>query len=1075
MGQLRGLNHSLIALGLMSVFVVFESQADQIAYTYDSEGRVASHTDWKGVTTTYQYNERGLEIGRTEMLNTLQSRTITTEWDSDFRLPITVSEPGKVTTHTYSTSGLELSRTMTDTATQNSRTWHYTYNDLGLKVSEDGPRTDVNDITTFTYDTKGNLSLITNALGHDTRITAYDAAGRPITIVDPNGLSTQLSYDPRGRLISQAVSDGSTTHNTTYTYDPVGNLTDINLPDGTTIGYVYDAANRLIGLRDSLGNHIDYTLDAMGNRTSEQVVDTNGVLLHTSRRVYDELGRMLQLIDAHEHIISYQYDANGNLTLKTDARLNYIAHFYDAFDRIKQTTDALEGITSYTYDSQGNLTSVTDPKGLTTTYTYDGLGNRLSLSSPDTGLTTYTYDEAGNQLSQTDSRDIKVTYTYDALNRLTSIQYPAPSLAVRYGYDQGVNSIGLLTSMTDAQGTTDYGYDVFGRLISEIRSDDTLTTAFHYSYDSVGRLASLTYPSGHKLLYSYDNLGQVSDVTLQKPDASLQPLATNIQRLPFGPIQSFDYGNDLILNREFDQNYRLIAQAVPGILNNRHQHDSVGNLIDWSDLLDTSRDQIFGYDALDRLISATGLYGDLSISYDATGNRLNFTHDLVTDTYHYAADSHRLLEILGNHPENRTYDAVGNTLQSALGNYVYDATNRPIRNTRAGVVAEYSYNGKGERIRKTVNGQTINFRYGPDSKLLGEYDGDGNPLREYIYLEGQPLAELSFNVATTATTLQSDPRCVPRKARNKHERHWRTTIGGSDSKHRKKNIYTSDTTPYGSRGCGVTNSELIKGEMKQCGHRTAVAQRECHDKRERKRDMDIPQSIMRDTTSLAYLHTDHLGAVVKATDENQNLIWDVVRRPFGNRSLITAQIEMPLGFPGQYYDEESGVFYNYFRDYDPSTGRYLQSDSIGLDGGLNTYAYGGGNPLSHIDPTGLDWLYDGGTNTFQHTDSNGNITNTWPAVSGPWGNGQLPPGSYTLPSPPVHVPPSHPNQASYCDSAGNCWWQPITPNFPTNRGGLGIHPDGNVPGTAGCVGATDSDTTSLFDALSKDQGPLIVR
>jgi len=67
-----------------------------------------------------------------------------------------------------------------------------------------------------------------------------------------------------------------------------------------------------------------------------------------------------------------------------------------------------------------------------------------------------------------------------------------------------------------------------------------------------------------------------------------------------------------------------------------------------------------------------------------------------------------------------------------------------------------------------------------------------------------------------------------------------------------------------------------------------------------------------------YLHTDHLGAVVKATDSSQALVWDAIRKPFGQRSVTTARIEMPLGFAGQYYDEESGNFYNYFRDYDPS-------------------------------------------------------------------------------------------------------------------------------------------------------------
>jgi RHS repeat-associated protein len=104
---------------------------------------------------------------------------------------------------------------------------------------------------------------------------------------------------------------------------------------------------------------------------------------------------------------------------------------------------------------------------------------------------------------------------------------------------------------------------------------------------------------------------------------------------------------------------------------------------------------------------------------------------------------------------------------------------------------------------------------------------------------------------------------------------------------------------------------------------------------------------------LSYLHTDHLGAVVKATDESGGLVWDGERRPFGERVVAVSDVEMVLGFPGQYYDEETNNYYNYFRDYDPTTGRYLQSDPIGLWGGLNTYAYVGGNPLYWVDPFGL--------------------------------------------------------------------------------------------------------------------------
>ena len=741
------------------------------------------------------------------------------------------------------------------------RTTSYTYTAQGQVETIDGPRLDVSDITTYGYDTQGNRISITNALSQVTQVTAHDAAGRPLTIVNPNGLTTTLSYDLRGRLTQQSLSDGSTTRTTLYGYDPVGNLIRVTQPDGSFISYDYDTAHRLIGLEDNQSNRIDYTLDAMGNRLSEQVSDPNGTLTRNQQRVYDELGQVQQLIDSQNNNTAYSYDANGNLTQTTDAKLNPTAQTYDALDRLKQQTDALDGTTQYAYDAQDNLTSVTDPSGLTTTYNYDGLGNLISQTSPDTGTTTYTYDEAGNRLTQTDARGITVNYSYDVLNRLTHVSYPDTSLNVTYNYDQGTYDIGKLTSIGDTNGTTTYTYNAYGDLITQTRtSSDSIVTTFSYDYDTYGRLASLTYPSGNSVNYTYDAYGQLSSLTYEWSDSTTQPLISNLQTLPFGPIKAFDYGNGLSLTRSFDQDYQLISQTIPGILQSSYQHDPVGNITDWQDLLSTGQDQLFDYDALYRLTSANGAYGDITYTYDATGNRLSLTLDGSTETYSYVPSSHRLQQILDSVTDSRSYDAAGNTIQSLIGSYTYDDTNRMVGFTKTGATATYAYNGKGERISKNVDGTITRFRYAPAGQLLGEYDQNGQAIREYITLEGQPVALVSTDPVTVANT-----------------------------------IY--------------------------------------------------------------YLHTDHLGAVVKATDSAQALVWDAERKPFGERSVTTAQIEMPLGFPGQYFDEESGNYYNYFRDYDPSTGRYLQSDPIGLDGGLNTYAYVNGNPLSLVDYYGLEGVY----------------------------------------------------------------------------------------------------------------------
>jgi RHS repeat-associated protein len=125
---------------------------------------------------------------------------------------------------------------------------------------------------------------------------------------------------------------------------------------------------------------------------------------------------------------------------------------------------------------------------------------------------------------------------------------------------------------------------------------------------------------------------------------------------------------------------------------------------------------------------------------------------------------------------------------------------------------------------------------------------------------------------------------------------------------------------------------------------------------------DIPVATVRQEAcglSIFYIHTDHLNTPRRITRRStSDVVWSWDSDPFG----ATAPNENPSGlgsfsfnlrFPGQFYDAETGLNYNYFRDYDPATGRYVESDPSGLNGGVNTYAYVAGNPVSWIDPYGL--------------------------------------------------------------------------------------------------------------------------
>ncbi|MDF2446996.1 MAG: hypothetical protein K0S46_2232 [Moraxellaceae bacterium] len=254
------------------------SPASQEARTLDANGNVESRTDANGNVTTYVYDlVRNLETSRTEASGTPQARTITTQWHATWNQPTQVSEPGRVTVYTYDTRGNRETKTVTDTVTSQTQVWTWAYNSVGQLLSEDGPRTDASDVTTYAYYGStsphyGRLYRITNAANQITEFTDYDANGKLLSQVDPNGVNTTFTYDARGRLKTRS----SNSKTTSYDYDPVGQLTKVTLPDGNWVEYVYDNAHRLTEIHDKAGNRIVYTLDLMSRRTKEEIKDTQG-------------------------------------------------------------------------------------------------------------------------------------------------------------------------------------------------------------------------------------------------------------------------------------------------------------------------------------------------------------------------------------------------------------------------------------------------------------------------------------------------------------------------------------------------------------------------------------------------------------------------------------------------------------------------------------------------------------------------------------------------------------------------------------------------------------------------------
>jgi YD repeat-containing protein len=754
------------------------------AQTFDANGNVASRTDWNGNRTNYGYDlSRNLETSRTEALTsggaaTPQTRTISTQWHPVFRLPVKVAEPLRITSYVYNgdggsscgfqadgatlVPGVLCSKTVQATSDASGaqgfsaagtgalRTWTYTYNANGSVLTVDGPRTDVSDVTTYAYyantdpdlGKRRQIATITDALGHVTSITAYNAHGQPLTIVDPNGLVTTLAYDVRMRLTSRSVG-GETT---TYTYDNAGQLTQVTLPDGSFLSYAYDAAHRLTGISDNQGGRIAYTLDAMGNRTQEQVFDPASALVQTRSRVYDNLNRLAQEIGAQNQTTAYAYDNQGNVVSVTDPLNHVTGNQYDALNRLAQVTDPNLGVTQYGYNALDQLASVTDPRNLATSYNYDGLSNLNSQTSPDTGSTTNTYDAAGNLLTQTDAKGQVTTYAYDALNRVASITFNDGSKQ-SYAYDLGANGIGRLTSITELDpalavtAQTAYAYEAHGRVASETRTIAGINYVTGYGYDAAGRLSGMTYPSGRSVAYGFDALGRINQVTTTAAGGTAQTVASAVTYQPFGGVQSYTLGNGRGVTRGFDQDGRIASYTL-GAQTFALGYDAASRISFIADAANPANANTYGYDSLDRLTSAVTPGTPFAYGYDAVGNRTSKTVGSSSDTYSYSTTSNRIASITAQAGAVRsfTFDSNGSTTDDGTNQYAYDSRGRMVQSVGALGITSYQVNALGQRIRKTNAQDDRVFHYDTRGRLIAETAPGGGTKREYLYLGDIPVA-----------------------------------------------------------------------------------------------------------------------------------------------------------------------------------------------------------------------------------------------------------------------------------------------------------------------------------------------
>ena len=160
-----------------------------------------------------------------------------------------------------------------------------------------------------------------------TNITSHDGGGRPLTIVDPNGVTTTLAYDGRLNLNTSTVSTGAGNFTTTWTWNPAQELESVEKPDGSTLSFGYDTAHRLTSIADLPGNSITYTLDDLGGRTATTIADSGSTTTASRSATFDALGRMLTDVGGEGQTTTFTYDKNGNVLTSKDP-LNHTHDLY---------------------------------------------------------------------------------------------------------------------------------------------------------------------------------------------------------------------------------------------------------------------------------------------------------------------------------------------------------------------------------------------------------------------------------------------------------------------------------------------------------------------------------------------------------------------------------------------------------------------------------------------------------------------------------------------------------------------------------------------------------------------------